>query len=512
VGALNSVTFPSPGFLGLNKQKAQVPGTPEWATEAKNAVVDAAGRIAARKGYVNLTATPISGSPAVLALHEYITNSGVTTLIAAANSKLWESTNDGSTWIDRTAALTVSGSKFQFVNFNGKVIACQAGHSLMVKTSGNFALIAATSGTVPVAPVAVLAAYGRLWAIESDLQTVKYCALLDETKWDAADGAGLIDMRQVWTLGTDTAVTVKAFGGRLVVMGKRHVVLWTDGAGAALGLDPENIYVEDVVEGVGTVARDSVQNIGEGDLVFLSQNGVRSLTRVLQEQQTPVADITKNSRQYFNDLLLAPTVDHTETRSVYSPEEGFYLVTVPDANTTLCVDIRQPLEDGTYRITDWPAFIPNSLARRIDGTVLFGWAGTIGKYYGYNDGDSGVYRFVFRSTWLDLGDENAYLKMLKRIKLIAFSPAGVSPTVKWFWDFKRDLFYHTLTYIGDGSDEYGNGDYGTAEYSGVLSQRIDLVPTRGTGQFFMIGVELEVDGQPFAVQSLTAYYQKGRLA
>lgn len=511
MAALSSVTFPSPGFLGLNKQQAQVPGTPEWATEAKNAVVDSAGRIAARKGYTNLTATPISGTPTIQALHEYSTNSGVTSLVAGANSKLWESTDDGSTWIDRTGALVISGSKFQFVNFNGKVIACQAGHSLAVKTSGDFALIVATSGTVPTAPVAVLAAYGRVWAIESDLQTVKYSALLDETKWDVADGAGVIDMRQVWTLGTDTAVAVKAFGGRLVVMGKRHVVLWTDGAGAALGLDPTNIYVEDVVEGAGTVARDSVQNIGEGDLVFLSPNGIRSLTRVLQEQQTPVADITKNSRQYFNDLLLATTVDHTETRSLYSPEEGFYLLTVPDANTTVCVDIRQPLEDGTYRITDWPAFIPNSMARRIDGTVLFGWAGKIGKYYGYLD-DAATYRFVFRSSWLDLGDENAYLKMLKRIKLIAFSPGGVSPVVKWFWDFKRDLFFHQLDYEGDGSDEYGNGDYGTAEYSGVLSQRIDFVPTRGTGQFFMLGVELEIDGHPFAVQSLTAYYVKGRLA
>jgi hypothetical protein len=43
----------------------------------------------------------------------------------------------------------------------------------------------------------------------------------------------------------------------LIVIGKRHIVIWTDGAGAALGLDPTNIYVEDViVEGAGTVARD----------------------------------------------------------------------------------------------------------------------------------------------------------------------------------------------------------------------------------------------------------------
>jgi hypothetical protein len=39
----------------------------------------------------------------------------------------------------------------------------------------------------------------------------------------------------------------------LIVFGKRHIIMWTDGAGAALGLDPGNIYVEDVIEGAGTV-------------------------------------------------------------------------------------------------------------------------------------------------------------------------------------------------------------------------------------------------------------------
>lgn len=48
------ITFPSPGFLGLNKEKEQSVLTPEWATEAQNAVVDSAGRLAARKGYTDL--------------------------------------------------------------------------------------------------------------------------------------------------------------------------------------------------------------------------------------------------------------------------------------------------------------------------------------------------------------------------------------------------------------------------------------------------------------------------
>lgn len=505
------VIFPSVGFLGLNKASSQNILGPEWAVEAQNIVVDSAGRFAARKGWVNQTSAAMSGTPNVEALHEFTKDDGTTSLVAGAGNKLWESLNSGGTWSDVTGTLTPTSSKWQFANLNSRLYGAQVGHPLITKTMGNFSALTAVAGSVPASPVALLAAYGRLWALESDLQTIKYSALLDPTRWDVASGGGTIDLRKVWTQGTDTGVAIRAFSGRLVVFGKKHIILWVDGHGSALGLNPTDIYVEDVIEGIGATARDGIQNIGEGDLVFLGQNGVQSLARVLQEQQTPVSDITKNSRQYFNTRIQNTAVDQTEIRSVYSPEEGFYLLTVPDALLTICVDLRMQLQDGTYRIFEWPSFIPRAMCRTTNGNVLFGFAGVVGRYGHYSDNGTG-YWYVLRTAFLDLQDENVLFKELKRIKVVANAGAGLEVDVKWWWDFAPDYFLETLTYASGDVSEYGVSEYAIGEYGGAVGQRTDVVPAGGSGQFFQLGVETLIDGTPFALQLIQAYYETGRLA
>lgn len=503
------ITFPSPGFAGLNKQREQALLSPEWATEAQNAVIDEAGRIAARKGWLKLTSSAIISNPNIEAIHEYEKTDGSVSLIAAANNKVYESTDDGATWTNKTGALTITANGWQFANFNGKVIGVQAGHArIEYNGSGNFALSVAASGTLPTNPIAILSAFGRIWLLGSDKQTIGYSALLDDTRYDPLDGAGNIDMTSVWTNGTDEGVSLAAFGSSFIVLGKRHVIIWVDGQGSSIGIDPENMYVTDTIEGVGTVARDSVKNIGEGDLFFLSTNGIRSLQRVLQDRQTPINDVSQNSRSYITTLLLAPDVDQSKVRSTYSPEEGFYLLVSPDVNEVICIDVKIPNQP---RITEWPGLSPTSLLRRKNGDVVFGFNGIIGKYYGYLDNLS-PYRFVFRSGWLDLQEQNETLKMFKRAKLLAYSPGGVTVTVKWFYDFKRYVNYAQVTYQGDALDEYGTGEYGIAEYSGGLAQRINYFPMSGSGQYILLGVETEINGLPFAVQSITGYYSTGRFA
>lgn len=509
MGQLTPVTFPSPGFLGLNKEREQALLGPEWATEAQNCVIDGAGRIAARKGWTDETTTPATGSPAFTELHEYIKEDSTTTLIAGSSAALWESSDNGDTWTARIGAVTAVGTNWQFVNFNDKLLALVPGGTLGVKTSGNIALVVAGSGSVPTGITAIWSAFGRVWVLTKT--TLYWSALLDETKWALADGGGSQDLGYLWTKGTDEGVAVAAFGSTLVVFGKRHIFLFVDGSGSDRGLDPSTMYVDDTLEGVGCVARGSVQAIGEGDLVFLTQTGVRSLGRTIQEKASPPSDLTGNSRDYFVTLLMSSAVDRTKIRSVYSPEEGLYLLTSPDNSLTLCIDVTQPLQDNTFRVTSWPEFVPNSLAHRVNGDLLFGWSGQVGKYSGYLDGTA-TYRFVFRSGWLDLGEQNATLKMLKRIKVVAFSPAGLTVTAKWFFDFKRDFGFAQFTYEGDGADEYSVGLYGTAEYSGGISQRITYVPASRSGQYMLLGVETEINGHAFAIQSLTAYYTTGRLA
>jgi hypothetical protein len=301
-----------------------------------------------------------------------------------------------------------------------------------------------------------------------------------------------------------------AFGSTLVVFGKRHIFLYTDGRGSDRGLDPSTMYVADTIEGQGLVARDSVQTIGEGDLAWLSQSGVRFISRVLQEQAAPLEDATGNNQSYVVGAFISG-VDQTEVRSLYSPEEGFYLLSAPDGENTLCVDVRGALEDGTRRITEWPGFYPTSMCRRLNGDILFGWSGVVGKYTGYLD-DTETYRFVFRSGWIDQGENNGVLKIPKRMKVLVYSPAAMTVTLKWFFDFKRELHYAQASFQGDAADEYGNGEFGTDEYGGNLAQRSVKVPMDGSGQYILLGIECEVDGDPFAVQSMTIFQDLGRLA
>ena len=67
-------------------------------------------------------------------------------------------------------------------------------------------------------------------------------------------------------------------------------------------------------------------------------------------------DLTKNVR---DDLIEAMATEfslvgsYNKVRSVYSEINAFYLVSFPSTSTIYCLDMRQPLEDGSSRVTTW---------------------------------------------------------------------------------------------------------------------------------------------------------------
>ena len=77
------------------------------------------------------------------------------------------------------------------------------------------------------------------------------------------------------------------------------------------------------VKGIGCVARDSVQDIGT-DLLFLSDTGVRSLQRTIQEKSMPMRDISSNIRNEIAYYISAQT-DLNDVDSTYNEKERFYL-------------------------------------------------------------------------------------------------------------------------------------------------------------------------------------------
>lgn len=508
---IQPVDLVAPGFRGLNFVQSGALLSPEYATLATNAILDQSGRLAARDGVTNLSTTPITGSPTVRTLFEYKKIDGTTATIVAWNGGISTSVANpqGS---DISGSVTDSNGTWKFVNFNNKAIGFQSGQKAIVYTgSGNFATVVETSGTAPSGGIGT-AAFGRIWQLDSDQQTIKYSGLLNETQWSSG-GAGQIDMRNIWTDGTDVVTAIEAFNGALVVFGKRHIVFWVDGRGSALGIDPNQLYVADVVAGAGTLSQFTVQPVGETDLLFLSANGVQSIKRLISERSAPISTLSK----YVRDELLyeLQSENVANIRSTYNPLTGFYLLSFPQSQTTWVLDQRRRYRDADGDecsiVTQWDIAPTALVTLANNATYLSTTAGRVGQYLGDND-EGNTFRFIYQSPWLDLGEDfGNRLKILKRLGAILFVRNETTVTFKWNVDFDDGFKFLQRTVSGDAAAEWGAGEWGAAEWSGGLALRILKTPARGRGQYFRIGLEADVNGE-FAVQQAELFTKIGRLA
>jgi hypothetical protein len=494
------------GAKGLNLQSASSLLEPTWATSATNMVFDKSGRLSSRNGWVLQNATPMSGSPTVGQIFEYTPITGSNQVVSTGGNKIYSGTT---TLTDRTGALTPSADNWKFQNFNGNVYGLQSGHPLIVwNGSGNFAAVTAASGSVPNGNE-LLSAFGRLWGVDSTGQTIKYCNLLDATNWNIT-GAGSINVTSVWGTGNDSIVALASFNSLLVIFGSRNIIVYQDGSGSPLGLDPIHIQVSDMISGIGCIARDSIQNINGDDLVFLSSSGVQSLKRVILERSNAIRNISLNVRDY----LMATVGGETPAgiRSTYNAFNGTYLLHGPQSGLTFCFDTKITLEDGTWRTTTWNSFVPTALYTLHDSsTTLSGKAGQLFQYLGQND-NGAAFTANYESGWLDLDPQiRSRIKLLKRLECVFANTGGGTLTLKWAYDF-NDNFYITQKTIDAGSTaEWGTAEWGLDEWGGGQTTYNIESPGTSGGQFIKVGASIVILDSNFALQQLQLFAKAGRL-
>ena len=100
-------------------------------------------------------------------------------------------------------------------------------------------------------------------------------------------------------------------------------------------------------------------------------------------------------------------------KSVYSADEAFYLLTLPDSDTTYCFDMRSPLQDGSQRVTTWSGLHPLALTTTEAGDIYFGLSSGVVKYAGYLDGTAN-YQMRYFSNPMDFGNASN-LKFSKEV-------------------------------------------------------------------------------------------------
>jgi hypothetical protein len=493
---LQSIAIQAPGFFGLNTQDSPTSLPEQFALVADNCVIDQFGRIGARKGWTYVTET---GGDSIVSISEFVTADGSTEVISASSTKIYEGTT---TLTDITpSGYTVSDGYFSYATLNDKHYMFRKGSKPVVYDGTTATAIeddADYSGTVPEGNTAI-SAFGRLWVANTntDATTVYWSDLLTGVKWDTGS-SGSIDVSKVWPDGSDTIIALASHNNFLFIFGRRQILIYS-GAN-----DPATMQIADTVVGVGCIARDSVQATGS-DLIFLSDTGVRSMQRTIQEKSAPMRDISKNIR---TELLSYTLADTGHIFSVYSPEEAFYLLHLPSTNITYCFDMRAPLENGAHRTTQWDTIAPQAACRTRDGQLLLGKASGIAKYDGFTDNGS-PYQMSYFTNYIDFGAPSN-LKLLKNLKITVIGGSATDVTLNWGYDYSYAYKKKRFTLSTQVIAEYNIAEYNIGEFNaGVLVNR-PTVNASGGGQVVQLGIEAEVNGSQVSIQRLTAQAIVGR--
>ena len=571
---LQNITVQAPGFAGINSQDSPLSLDQSFAATASNCIIDEFGRVGSRKGYTEVstdssTATQLGTSKGIEVIHEYVKRDGTKIIFSAGNNKIFTGTTT-LTPVTLPADYSITENNWKIITFNDDVFFFQRGHEALhydsSAQSGNATLILAedSSHSAPEANE-VIAAYGRLWAadVNGNKHTVYFSDLLIGNKWHGGS-SGSLNLTNVFPSGNDEIVALSAHNGFLIIFCKRSIIIYS---GAELP-SAENVVfsLHDTIEGVGCIERDSVQHTGT-DIIFLSEDGVRSFGRTVQEKSMPMRDISNNVRTELTELVKQQT---NPIKSIYSADEAFYLLSLADSQTVYCFDMRGELPDGSNRVTTWAGINPRSLALLQDGTIYLGREDGIFQYGGYSD-NGNTYEMIYYSNPLNFGN-STNLKFLKKFNITVIGNVASQSTLAWGYDyataFNKKVF--NTGSINTDTSEYNAGQFGdntttlvapssTGTYLGAFSSApttdvtnalyynttdsklyywdgsawveedtidtayvaskyttgVDIqrpaVNTNGSGRTVTIGIESEINGAPYSIQQIDVHALLGRL-
>jgi hypothetical protein len=502
---LKSINLVAPAFKGVNTEDSPLAQDPSFAEIADNAVIDKRGRIAARKGHAVVTTNKtVLGTDSLYGIKEYRDDAGNTKIFSVGNNKIISGTT---TLVDETpGSYTISANDWKIVNFNDHLFFFQRGYEPLVYSNhvGSVEALSSHPHATGVASTMygheVLAAYGRLWTADfsTNKSTIYWSDLLDGAAWSGGS-SGNIDVSKVWPDGYDEIVALAAHNGLLIIFGKHSIIVY-DGA-----TSPASMTLSDTVAGIGCVNRDTVQYTGT-DVLFLSHTGLKSFGRTIQEKSMPISSLSGNITK---DIIAALQNETQFFRSVYSPEEGFYLLTFTGQDVTYCFDVRGTLENGSYRVTRWPSTKFTSYTRLEDGTLHVGTTNGISTYTGYSDNGSG-YRFKYYSPSLTFGD-SARIKILKKLKPTLVGANNSVVFMKWAYDFDTTYATTEFTVGTQITGFYGESEYTTVEFTGGQLTNQRSLNTTGYGTSVQVGLESEIDGSPLSLQEINVMALIGKL-
>ena len=349
-------------------------------------------------------------------------------------------------------------------------------------------------------PNVALAAYGRVWLadIADDRQTV-YFSDTDIPYNYATGTAGYLNIASV-VPENQHITALAANNGFLIIFTQQYIIVY---ANPTL---PADLTLQDTINGTGCIARDSVAKTGN-DVFFLSDRGVQSLQRIVQEKSMPLRDVSKNVRDNLLSYVSQEVVKNI--KAVYYEKDAFYLLNLPVSKVTYCFDMRSILEDGSTRTTIWNTITPSAFLAATNRNLYIGKAGYIGKYTGYLDNAS-TYRFSYYTNYVDM-DKPGQDKILKKISLVLIGASNQPIVAKWGFDYSTSYQSASRNLGLSLPAEFGISQYNINEYSVGVDIGNFTYQASGTGKVVQIGIETDINGSPLSIQKLDLFVKEGKV-
>jgi hypothetical protein len=515
---IQTFSVSAPALYGLNTQDSPLDLAAGYALVATNCIIDQYGRMGSRKGFSRVNASSGNlGANDVKVIHELVQADGTLTVLFAGNNKLFKL--DGSnavvelTYGGGGTAPTITASNWQCASLNNITYFFQSGFNPLIYdpavSTTTYRRVSEKTGyvgTVPDGNIAI-SAFGRLWVANTTANnaTVFFSDLIAGHVWSTGT-SGSLNVDRVWANGADEITGLAAHNGFLFIFGKRQILIYQNAT------TPASMSLSDTVEGIGCIARDSIQTTST-DVLFLSNSGVRSLMRTIQEKSSPERDLSKNIRNDLMTVIAGETL--ANVKSVYSEREAFYLLSTPSVGGVFCFDTKAYLPDGAARATTWDSITPTAFLSRRDGSLYIGKNGYIGLYGTYQDYQSS-YRMLYYTNHADLGNQNQ-TSILKKLSIVVIGGTNQTVAFKWGFDFKTNYLSADDSIPSQGESFYNIAEYGAnatvvAEYSDGVALQTLTVSASGAGKVVQTGYETDINGTALSIQKIEIQAKNGKVS
>ena len=556
---IQPLVLDSIGIYGLNRQSSASSLPPQFLTTANNIMLDEKGRVTTREGIKQVTDNISNSNTAntliVKSLGEYISATGAKTLFAGAGANVYKinTANTPYTLDAQTfggSATTKTNGNWQFTNFNNQFYGVQTGQQPINydgttwKDLEDVGSYHKPTGVTTFTPSCILGDYGRIWVgnIGENKDVVYYSdTLIGQTFNGGASGS--VDLKTVWS--GDEITALASFMGKLVIFGKSNIVIYNDPWDPAAA----SFQLDEVIEGVGCVARDSVQVIGD-DIVFLSSSGVRSLARTMVQDKMPLTDLSLAIKDEIRTNILTANMD--QVKAQYDLSTGSYLLSFGGKNIVYVFDFKATTPEGAPRITTWnfdSKKNPGALLSTDDflyiglGAVTnFGKVATYSGFYDvekedvtasygtsgacttaghtwesttskcYQDVDN-TYQADFKTTWLDF-EQPGISKFLKRFLAIWSGGKNMNVTLNWFRDYNVTPTSANFTLdptSGGVNALWGQGKYGNAKYAPSFQPTEYKVSMSKAAKVVRLQIIQTVSGFKASLQNISIWAKQGKI-